>query len=64
MALPTPSDLGTLDIVYLGVPFASLPGNSSVDTGTLEYVYLGTPMQTASAAVGPTYNTTQFFMVF
>lgn len=64
MALPTPADLGTLEYVFNGVPFAAVPGNSSVDTGTLEYVLMGVPFQVAKSGIAPTYNTTQFFMVF
>lgn len=65
MALPTQTDLGTLEYVYMGTPFVAITGNTNVNTNTLEYLYMGTPFITAPSTAAPvTYNTAQFFMVF
>ncbi len=48
MALPSNSDLQTLDIAYLGQPFVQAEAKS-LDTKTLDIAYLGQPF----VAVGP-----------
>lgn len=66
MALPTNTDLGTLDWTYNGVPFNNTSSKNTIDTGTLDYVQNGTPFLGAigGAPLPVSYNTTQFFMVF
>ena len=48
MALPSNTDLATLDIAYLGAPFVNVEAKS-LDTQTLDVAYLGAPF----VAVGP-----------
>ena len=48
MALPSNTDLATLDIAYLGQPFVQVEAKS-LDTETLDIAYLGQPF----VAVGP-----------
>jgi hypothetical protein len=65
MSLPNAADLGTLDYSYLGEPFVDVETKSGQNTNSLDFSYLGLPF--VGATVGgppPTYNTTQFFMVF
>lgn len=49
MALPSNTDLATLDIAYLGQPFCQVEAKSLSST-TLDVVYLAQPF----VAVGPT----------
>jgi hypothetical protein len=48
MALPSNTDLATLDYAYLGQPFVQVEAKS-LDTETLDIAYLGQPF----VAVGP-----------
>ena len=48
MALPSNTDLATLDIAYLGQPFVQVEAKS-LDSETLDIAYLGQPF----VAVGP-----------
>ena len=48
MALPSNTDLATLDIAYLGAPFVFVEAKS-LDTETLDIAYLGAPF----VGVGP-----------
>jgi hypothetical protein len=48
MALPSETDLATLDYAYLGQPFVQVEAKS-LDTETLDIAYLGAPF----VAVGP-----------
>lgn len=48
MALPSNTDLATLDIAYLGAPFVQVEAKS-LDSQTLDIAYLGAPF----VAVGP-----------
>lgn len=50
--------------VRLGQPFKDTIGNSSINASEFDYVRLGAPYYVPFTAPGPTYNTTQFFMVF
>jgi hypothetical protein len=43
MALPTKSDLETMDYSFNGEPFVDVPGNSSIDLMTMDWSYLGEP---------------------
>lgn len=43
MSLPTPSDLQTLDYVYLGQPFCNVPAKSEVVLSGMDYVYQAQP---------------------
>lgn len=66
MSLPTATDVGTLDYVYLAAPANNAESKSGQDTGSLDYVYLASPFFGApsGAVPPPAYNATQFFMVF
>ncbi len=48
MALPSNTDLATLDIAYLGQPFVQVEAKN-LDSETLDIAYLGQPF----VAVGP-----------
>lgn len=48
MALPSNTDLATLDYAYLGAPFVQVEAKS-LDSETLDIAYLGAPF----VAVGP-----------
>lgn len=48
MALPSNTDLATLDVAYLGQPFVQVEAKN-LDSETLDIVYLGQPF----VAVGP-----------
>jgi hypothetical protein len=52
MSLPSGTDLGSLDYVYLGAPFYQVGANPSIQTWTLDYIYLGAPFW----AITSTYN--------
>ncbi len=43
MALPTKTDLQTMDYSYGGVPFVSVAAKSGIDLDTLDYSYGGVP---------------------
>jgi hypothetical protein len=66
MSLPNAADLDTLDYAFQGLPFVDVETKSGQNTNSLDFAYLGLPF--VGATVGgpppPTYNTTQFFMVF
>lgn len=67
MAIPTASELVTLDFAFLGLPFCNIESKSGQDTQTLDFAYLGLPWFGASAGGAPpppTYVASQFFMVF
>lgn len=67
MSIPTASDLGSLDFVYLGQPVVVIESGPGQNTNSLDFVYLGLPFVGAKQGGGPppvVYNTTQFFMVF
>jgi hypothetical protein len=59
------TDLVGLDLVRRGYPYAPLV-KSTVDTTTLDFYYRGYPFYapSASGSPPPTYNATQFFMLF
>ena len=43
MALPTKTNLETMDYSYGGVPFVSVAAKSGIDLDTLDYSYAGVP---------------------
>jgi hypothetical protein len=43
MALPVPSELLTMDVVYLGSPFVEMASKSSTVLLTMDTVWLGSP---------------------
>ena len=43
MALPTKTDLQTMDYSYGGVPFVSVATKAGIDLDTLDYSYAGVP---------------------
>lgn len=61
MAIPTASDLATLNFAWLGEPFADVPAKAAVNVATLDYAWLGQPFVT-----GATRDATLggFLMVF
>lgn len=65
MALPTKEDLQKLDYVYWGAPFCQVEAKE-LNTQTLDYVYYGAPFYAALGeyVAPPTYNITQFMVMF
>ena len=55
MALPSNTDLATLDIAYLGQPFVQVEAKN-LDTETLDVAYLGQPFVGAPAAAAGVYS--------
>ena len=53
MALPTSTDVSTLDYSYNGMPFGNIPTTNLVDTFTMDYSYNGMPFVTNPAISGP-----------
>lgn len=53
MALPTTTDLITMDYVYHGAPFVEMPAKSTIDLTTMDYVYLGQPFVRNPAGAAP-----------
>lgn len=53
MALLTPTQLATMDYVYLGAPFVYVPAKSAIVLATMDYVYLGAPFVTNDYAAAP-----------
>jgi len=43
MAQVTKTDLETMDFVYQGQPFVSVPAKDEIDLSTMDYVYQGEP---------------------
>ena len=46
MALPTPTNLKTMDYAYQAQPFVQVPSKSAVITNTMDYAYLAQPFVT------------------
>jgi hypothetical protein len=68
MALPTDTEIKTLDFVYLGAPFLQVEAKN-LNTGSLDIVYLGMPFVAQPFAGGtppepPAFNAAQFFIMF
>ena len=65
MSLPTQADLFTLDIDFLGLPFVDVEAKT-LGTASLDWDYLGLPFVglAPGSTPPPTYNATQFFMLF
>lgn len=64
MALPTKTDLQTMDYPFMGQPFVSVPAKFTVDTTTMDYPFMGQPFVTnPSASSGSTvYAITRGFV--
>jgi|GEM_PF-6856039 len=63
MALPTASDLKTMDYSYRGLPFVSIAANSSVNLTTMDYAYRGLPfVANPAGAVPPPAGVIPIFM--
>lgn len=65
MALPTKDELTSLEFLVYGAPTATV--STIYDTTpTLETLVYGAPfwMPTSTSGGAPTYNATQFFMLF
>ena len=58
MALPSNTDLATLDVAYLGQPFVQVEAKS-LDTETLDVAYLAQPF----VAVGPGLAGTRYILI-
>lgn len=55
MALPTSTDLQTMDYSYAGLPFVDVPAKGDILTGTMDWSYAGLPFVTNPGGVqGPT----------
>lgn len=54
MALPTSTDVSTLDYAYNGMPFGRVPATNLVNTFTMDYSYNGMPFVTNPSVSGPT----------
>lgn len=54
MALPTSTDLQTMNWAYGGEPFVNVPTVSTVNTFTMDYAYSGEPFVTNPTVSGPT----------
>jgi hypothetical protein len=52
MALPSNTDLATLDIAYLGQPFVQVEAKA-LDSTTLDIAYLGQPFVAVGPSVAP-----------
>lgn len=58
MALPTKTNLLTLDYTYLGEPFCNVPAKSSIDLSSADYVYQGEPFVSNPDTSGGSVNVT------
>lgn len=63
MALPTKSDIITMDFSYNGLPFVDVPGNTTVDLMTMDWSWHGMPFVSNNAA-SATVRTDRFFLFF
>ncbi len=54
MSLPTPTDLKTLDFVYLGQPFCQVPAKTAVILTGMDYSFLGQPFVSNEGSGEPT----------
>jgi hypothetical protein len=54
MALPTITELLTLDVTYKGSPFCEIAAKSGIDTSTLDITYLGMPFTGLAPSGGVT----------
>lgn len=64
MALPTPTQLATMDYVYLGAPFVYVPAKASILTQTMDYVYLGAPFVTNDYVSTPAGTARSYGFIF
>lgn len=46
MSLPQPTDLQTMDYVFQGQPFVSVPARTTNTLATMDYVFQGQPFVT------------------
>jgi hypothetical protein len=53
MALPSSTDVLTMDYSYAGLPFVNVPSNNTVNTQTMDWSYAGLPFVTNPALNGP-----------
>lgn len=58
MALPTSTDLQTMDYSYAGQPFVNVPSKATIDTGTMDWSYAGLPFVTNPPQIGPVHIAT------
>lgn len=54
MALPTKTELQSMDYSWMGSPFVECPAKSGIDLTTMDYVWMGSPFvaNPAAAVVG------------
>jgi hypothetical protein len=62
MPLPSNADLATLDIAYLGAPFAQVEAKT-LNTGSLDAAHLGAPFVAVGPSVAPPLGTNAFVRV-
>ena len=65
MALPTNTELGSLDYTNKGIPFNNVDSNNTVNSYSMDYVFNGVSFIAApgSAPITPV-STSTFFIVF
>lgn len=67
MALPTPTDLATMNYAFRGQPFVEVPAKSAVALAGMGYAYQGQPFvrnEGAGGAPPAPSDTGAFFLMF
>ena len=66
MALPTATDLSTMDYAFAGSPFVNVESKAGQNTNSLDFAFDAQPFVGAQQGGTPpvVYDATQFFMVF
>jgi hypothetical protein len=49
MALPTKSKGGTLDFIFIGLPYNPLPAKSTIDLFTIDFMFINLPFVSNNA---------------
>ena len=62
MALPTKTNLETMDYSYGGVPFVSVATKAGIDLDTLDYSYAGVPFWGLGVSGSTSQNLTLHFL--
>ena len=56
MALPTKTNLETMDYSCFGIPFVSVPAKAGIDLDGLDYSYNGAPFWALEVSSGSSQN--------
>lgn len=65
MALPTSTDLKTMDYSYQGQPFVNVPAKTGITLTTMDYSYQAQPfVSNPFPSTPPAANTGNMFLVF